>query len=206
MRERKWRLFRNLLEKHVPSKEVHHVHFHSENPWQSRRIEGKRNHLVELVWHLFAKTTRPPTVRRSFWSLRTFCNFCSGLICFFKQKQHVYLICISAAQDAIKSPSPGSCPTREWLSVHNWCFPVSMTNPDAVNSNHLLSFWLTDAVALTDSLILPSFCVSVELATSFKCPLRGTSINIKARLHPCKNVAHLRFAAASGQIINLSHG
>lgn len=36
-REKQSRLFHNLLEEHVPFKEVRHVLFHSENPWQSRQ-------------------------------------------------------------------------------------------------------------------------------------------------------------------------
>lgn len=47
---------------------------------------------------------------------------------------------------------------------------------------------------------------SVELATGFKCPLRGAAVNFQARLHPGKNVAHLGFAAARCQIVYLPDG
>jgi len=63
-----------------------------------------------------------------------------------------------------------------------------------------------DGVALTKASTSSSTRSSVELATSFKCPLRGPSVNVEARLHPRENVAHLRFAAARRQIVYLPHG
>lgn len=38
--------------------------------------------------------------------------------------------------------------------------------------------------------------LSVQLTAGLKSPLGGAAINVKARLHPGKNVAHLSFAAA----------
>lgn len=44
------------------------------------------------------------------------------------------------------------------------------------------------------------------MAASFECPLRGAAVNVQVRLHPCKHVAHLSFAAAGCQIVNLPFG
>lgn len=48
-------------------------------------------------------------------------------------------------------------------------------------------------------------CSSVQLTTSLKCPLGGSSVNINAALQPRKHVAYLRFAAASCQVVYLSN-
>lgn len=95
-----------------------------------------------------------------------------------------------------------------YRGVHKLCFQISKTTPDAIYWNTCLLIFIVyrccDNSGFDDCIDLLFPASSVELATSFKCPLRGTSVNVKACLHPCKNVAHLCFAAASCQIINLS--
>lgn len=52
----------------------------------------------------------------------------------------------------------------------------------------------------------PSAGASVELTACLECPLGGAAVNVETRLHPRENVAHLRFAAARGQVVNLPDG
>lgn len=47
---------------------------------------------------------------------------------------------------------------------------------------------------------------SVQLATGLECPFRCPSIDLNVGFQPGEDVPHLCFAAAGGQVINISHG
>lgn len=83
---------------------------------------------------------------------------------------------------------------------------VPLTRPDATRRDVAARPSLLHPLASAAELIPPCRrCASVELATGLECPLGGAAVNVEAGLHPRKHVAHLRFAAARGQVVNLPH-
>ena len=172
------------------------------NPWQSRQTKtfwrSQSIFRFGLRWHLFAKNY-----------MTFYCAVDPGLSLFFLK---IILCCPGAAsiydrRGTPTCPFPVTCPPtwesgKNLSSVHKWCFQISITNPDASHWNNRL---LIVQVAFTDAgtnrvastlICSPDGHSSVELAAGLKCPLRGASVNIEARLHPREHVAHLRFAAA----------